>query len=102
MMPSAAKMAAENNLSLSAGTGKDGRIVKGDVIAALEARAAALQTARAQILNVGAQLEPINPALLAVDSKRVEVGLPIVVAVPDGIHLVPGEYINLLIDYDLK
>lgn len=60
------------------------------------------QTARAQILNVGAQLETINPALLATDSKRVEVGLPIMVAVPDGIRLVPGEYINLVIDFDLK
>lgn len=60
------------------------------------------QTARSQIIHVGAQLEPINPALLAADSKRMEVGLPIVVAVPVGIRLVPGEYINLVIDYDLK
>ncbi|MCQ8896241.1 2-oxoglutarate dehydrogenase complex dihydrolipoyllysine-residue succinyltransferase [Limnobacter humi] len=38
-MPSAAKMMAENNLSSSAvaGTGKDGRITKGDVIAAVSA-----------------------------------------------------------------
>ncbi len=60
------------------------------------------QSARSQIVRVGAQLEPINPALLATDTKRVEVGLPIVVAVPDGIHLVPGEYINLFIDYNPK
>jgi multidrug resistance efflux pump len=60
------------------------------------------QSARSQIIHVGAQLEPINPALLSVDTKRMEVGLPIVVAVPSGIHLVPGEYINLIIDYDLK
>jgi len=70
--------------------------------ATITTRSQPRQTARAQILRVGAQLETINPALLATDSKRVEVGLPIMVAVPDGIHLVPGEYINLLIDYDLR
>jgi 2-oxoglutarate dehydrogenase E2 component (dihydrolipoamide succinyltransferase) len=41
MMPSAAKLAAENNVSLAGGTGKDGRVLKSDVIAAIEARAAA-------------------------------------------------------------
>lgn len=66
--------------------------------ATITTRSQPRQTARSPILHVGAQLEPINPALLAADSKRVEVGLPIVVAVPDGIHLVPGEYINLIID----
>jgi 2-oxoglutarate dehydrogenase E2 component (dihydrolipoamide succinyltransferase) len=42
-MPAAAKMMAENNLSAAqiAGTGKDGRITKGDVIGALNAPAAA-------------------------------------------------------------
>ncbi|HAJ46203.1 MAG TPA: dihydrolipoamide succinyltransferase [Alphaproteobacteria bacterium] len=39
MMPSAAKLAAESNVTVMTGTGKDGRILKGDVIAALEARA---------------------------------------------------------------
>ncbi len=39
-MPSAAKIMADNNLSSSAvaGTGKDGRITKGDVLGALETR----------------------------------------------------------------
>jgi multidrug resistance efflux pump len=55
------------------------------------------QMARGQILRVGTQLEPITPGLIAVDSM--EVGLPIVVSVPDGIQLVPGEYLNLHIDY---
>ena len=58
------------------------------------------QTARGQILRVGGQLEPINPSLLATDSKRVEVGLPILVDIPPGIHLVPGEYVNLVIEYN--
>jgi 2-oxoglutarate dehydrogenase E2 component (dihydrolipoamide succinyltransferase) len=41
--PSVARIAAENNLDVSkvAGTGKDGRVTKGDALAALEARAAA-------------------------------------------------------------
>jgi multidrug resistance efflux pump len=60
------------------------------------------QTARGQILRVGGQLEPINPSLLASDSKRVEVGLPILVEVPPAIHLVPGEYVNLVIEYNQR
>jgi len=41
--PAPARVAAENNLDLSkvAGTGKDGRVTKGDALAALEARASA-------------------------------------------------------------
>ncbi len=41
--PSVARIAAENNLDVSsvAGTGKDGRVTKGDALAALESRAAA-------------------------------------------------------------
>ena len=41
--PSAQRVAAENNLDVSkiTGTGKDGRITKGDALAALEARASA-------------------------------------------------------------
>lgn len=57
------------------------------------------QSAQGQILRVGAQMEPINPALLALDSKRIEVGLPILVNIPPGIHLLPGEYVNLSIEY---
>jgi multidrug resistance efflux pump len=60
------------------------------------------QQARGQIIHVGSQLEPINPALLAPDSKRMEVGLPIVVSVPSGVQLVPGEYLNLQINYQMK
>jgi len=60
------------------------------------------QTARGQIIRVGSQLEPINPGLIAADSKRMEVGLPIMIIVPDGIQLVPGEYLNLHIDFNPK
>jgi 2-oxoglutarate dehydrogenase E2 component (dihydrolipoamide succinyltransferase) len=43
LAPSAQRVAAENNLDTSAiaGTGKDGRVTKGDALAALEARAKA-------------------------------------------------------------
>jgi 2-oxoglutarate dehydrogenase E2 component (dihydrolipoamide succinyltransferase) len=43
LAPSAQRIAAENNLDASAiaGTGKDGRVTKGDALAALEARAKA-------------------------------------------------------------
>jgi len=58
--------------------------------------------ARGRVLRVGSQFEPINPALLAPDSKRMEVGLPILVEVPPGIRLVPGEYVNLVVDYAHK
>jgi 2-oxoglutarate dehydrogenase E2 component (dihydrolipoamide succinyltransferase) len=49
-MPAAAKMLAENNLSVAqvAGTGKDGRVTKGDVIATLEKKAAAPAQAAAK------------------------------------------------------
>ncbi len=51
------------------------------------------------IERIGAQFEFINPALLSVETKRMEVGLPILVSVPAGFPLVPGEYVSLTIDY---
>ncbi len=55
------------------------------------------QVGRGPILRIGAQMEPINPALLSPDTKRMEVGLPILVGVPDGMRLLPGEFVNLTI-----
>lgn len=51
-MPAAAKMLAESGLSASnvAGTGRDGRITKGDVIGALAAGASAPSQARAAVI----------------------------------------------------
>jgi len=57
------------------------------------------QVAQGPILRVGAQFEMINPVLLSPDTKRMEVGLPILVGVPPGIRLVPGEHVNLFIEY---
>lgn len=53
------------------------------------------QVATTRILKVGTQLEVINPALLSFDSNRVEYGLPILVALPDGMKLMPGEFVDL-------
>lgn len=60
------------------------------------------QSGRGQIIHVGAALEPINPALLSAETKRMEVGLPIVVSVPTGLQLLPGEYVSLTIDRATK
>lgn len=48
-MPAAAKMLAENNMSANAvaGTGKDGRVTKGDVIGALESKSSSVSSAAA-------------------------------------------------------
>jgi multidrug resistance efflux pump len=53
------------------------------------------QTGFGQVLEVGAQLEPITPALLSADTKRMEVGLPILVSIPQGMKLLPGEFVDL-------
>ena len=58
--------------------------------------------ARGQVVHVGAQLEPINPALLSPDTKRMEVGLPILVTIPPGVKLTPGEFVDLAIDSPKK
>ena len=72
-MPSAAKMLAENNLSTAdvAGTGKDGRVTKGDVIAAVSApKPAAPATAPASAPAVAAKPSlpevsaPLDPSTL--------------------------------------
>jgi 2-oxoglutarate dehydrogenase E2 component (dihydrolipoamide succinyltransferase) len=63
MMPSAAKLAAETGVAPASGTGKDGRVLKGDVIAALEARAQAPQPAR--------PAAPSHPRDPAADEERV-------------------------------
>jgi len=55
------------------------------------------QIADGLLLRVGAQMEPIPPPLFAPDNKRIEVGLPILVSIPDGIQLLPGEQVNLFI-----
>lgn len=55
--------------------------------------------ANCPIVHVGPSLEPINPALLSPDVQRVEVGLPILIALPPQMRLVPGEFVDLAIQY---
>ena len=54
------------------------------------------------VVHVGAQLEPINPALLSVDTKRMEVGLPILINFPQGVRLTPGEFVDIAIQAPKK
>lgn len=69
-MPSAAKMMAENNLSAGqvAGTGKDGRITKGDVIGAINKPAApapAPQAAAAKPVSLLPEVKaPLDPSTI--------------------------------------
>jgi multidrug resistance efflux pump len=62
-------------------------------------RAARRQVASGQILRIGAQMELINPLLLSPDATRQELGLPILIGLPPGLRLVPGEQVDLSIQY---
>jgi multidrug resistance efflux pump len=55
-----------------------------------------------KILHVGPSLEAINPALISPDVQRIETGLPILVALPAEFKLVPGEYVDLSIQYSKR
>ena len=48
-----------------------------------------------RITKIGAQLEPLNPALLSAETKRMEVGLPVVIALPKELGLIPGEFVDI-------
>jgi multidrug resistance efflux pump len=63
----------------------------------VQSRSQHRQLASARIIKVGSQLELINPALLSLDSNRVEFGLPILVALPENMKLLPGEFVDLAI-----
>lgn len=76
-MPAAAKMLAENNISANAvaGTGKDGRVTKGDVIGALESKSSSVSSAAS------------SAAASAAPAVRTVNALP-AVAVPTNLDLV--------------
>jgi 2-oxoglutarate dehydrogenase E2 component (dihydrolipoamide succinyltransferase) len=76
-MPAAAKMLAENNMSANAvaGTGKDGRVTKGDVIGALESKPSSVSSAAS------------SAAASAAPAVRTVNALP-AVAVPTNLDLV--------------
>ncbi|MBN2508259.1 MAG: hypothetical protein JXQ71_16390 [Verrucomicrobia bacterium] len=62
-------------------------------------RAHRRQIGQGQILKVGVQLEQINPLLLSADATRMELGLPFFVSLPERMRLVPGEFVDLRINY---
>ena len=53
-MPAAAKLMAESGVSVAQGTGKDGRITKGDVLSAMATKPAAAGSAHASTTSVSA------------------------------------------------
>lgn len=55
--------------------------------------------AEGQVLMVGAQMEPINPVLLGMDSNVVELGLPVLISLPPGLNVRPGEPVDLHIAF---
>ncbi|MBB3210924.1 2-oxoglutarate dehydrogenase E2 component (dihydrolipoamide succinyltransferase) [Herbaspirillum sp. Sphag1AN] len=69
-MPAAAKLLADNNLSTSqvAGTGKDGRVTKGDVLASLATPAAPAAAAKPALQQVAA---PVKASLENRPEERV-------------------------------
>src|ERR1700712_4942099 len=79
-MPAAAKMLAENNLSANdvAGTGRDGRVTKGDVLGKLEARPAApaAAPAPAPAAPAKAPLPQVAPPTIANLGDRPEERVP--------------------------
>jgi 2-oxoglutarate dehydrogenase E2 component (dihydrolipoamide succinyltransferase) len=72
-MPAAAKILADNNMSSSqvAGTGKDGRVTKGDVINALEKKPAAPAPAAASKPALQQVAAPVAPNLANRPEERV-------------------------------
>jgi biotin carboxyl carrier protein len=58
--------------------------------------------AECKIIQVGPSLEAINPALISPDVQRVETGLPILVGLPSHFRLVPGEFVDLSIQYSKR
>ena len=51
--------------------------------------------AQGEVLKVGAQLVPIRATLSVMPQGRPETGLPIIVSVPAGMKVFPGELVEL-------
>ncbi len=61
----------------------------------VRARSRNAQTFRARLDWVGPQLAPIRETLLPVGQTRKELGLPLLITVPPGLKLYPGEIVDL-------
>jgi multidrug resistance efflux pump len=79
-----------------------GRLPTTNDLVRIRTRGSPRQTATAPILKVGTQLEPIDPYLLSPDGTRHELGLPLLVSIPPGLKLRPGEYVDLFIEFSNK
>jgi 2-oxoglutarate dehydrogenase E2 component (dihydrolipoamide succinyltransferase) len=77
-MPSAAKMMSENNLSAAqvAGSGKDGRITKGDVIAAVAAPKVSAPAAPQAAIPTGASASNLPAVAAPIDLSKLIEGRP--------------------------
>src|SRR5207302_9003699 len=75
-------------------------VVEPAVGMSVEVRARSLKRpiGRGRILQVGTQIEAIDPALLPPSNFRTPVlGLPVLVSLPPGLKLLPGEVVDLAI-----
>ena len=66
----------------------------GDVVT-VRTRTTRRRTSEAQVVRVGAQLEPIGVLLLPMGKLPGEVGLPIALTLPPELNLFPGEVVDL-------
>jgi multidrug resistance efflux pump len=76
----------------------DGRVKPGDVVQ-VSTRGSERVTASARVLEVGTQLEAIDPTLLPAgnfsSSHVIEYGLPLLVEMPANFSVAPGEVVNV-------
>jgi multidrug resistance efflux pump len=57
------------------------------------------------IIHVGPSMVPLEPALLSADTRRREMGLPILISLPQDASvepLVPGEFVDISLKYAKK
>jgi multidrug resistance efflux pump len=67
-----------------------------NMLVRIRARNASRQVGEGCVLSVGAQLQPINDAMLPPSRlDTVEMGLPILVSLPKGLLVHPGEFVDL-------
>ena len=66
----------------------------GDVVS-VRTRTTRRRVSDAQIVKIGTQLEPISAIFLPMAKLPVELGLPIALALPPELDLLPGEIVDL-------
>lgn len=61
----------------------------------IRSRGARREVGNGKVLKVAAQLQFMNPAVVSPDNTRQEKALPVMVSIPQGLHLHPGEFVDL-------